>query len=483
MTDPALLPATRLAGQLRRRRIGCLELLEHYLARVERFNPELNAIIATDIPRARRRARAADRALAKGDVWGPLHGLPMTVKDSFDVAGLPTTWGVPAQRGNIAAADALSVKRLRDAGAVIFGKTNVPLRLADSQSFNDIYGTTRSPWDPARAPGGSSGGSAAALAAGLTALELGSDIAGSIRNPAAWCGLFAHKPTMGICPTSGHALDGNLAPLDMLVIGPLARSADDLSLMLSVIGGPDEIDAAGLRLRLPAPRGRKLEDYRVSLLLEDETVPSAREIRRLHEELARFLRRNGVKVRIGLRPAFDAADSHRLFDVLLRAATSGFQTDEEFAANLGALGRLAAGDDSKPARRLHGVTLSHRDWLRLDEARHRIRWKWHEFFRSCDLMLAPITVSAAVRHDHTPPYERRMPVDGKMQPFMNQVSLAGYANLAYLPASVAPIGLGDEGLPLGIQIIGPQYGDLDCIRFARLLERAWRRFVPPPGYA
>ncbi len=322
----------------------------------------------------------------------------------------------------------------------------------------------------------------AALAAGFTALELGSDIAGSICNPAAWCGLFGHKLIMGICPTNGHALDGNLAPLDMFVIGPLARSADDLSLMLSVIGGPDEIDAAGLRLRLPAPRGRNLEDYRVSLLLEDETVPSAHEIRRLHEELARFLRRNGVKVRIGIRPAFDAANSHRLFDILLRAATSGHQTDDEFAGNFGALGQLAAGDGSKPARRLHGVTLSHRDWLRHDEARQRIRWIWHEFFGRCDLMLAPVTVSAAIRHDHTPPYERRTSVDGEMLPFMNQISLAGYANLAYLPASVAPIGLGDEGLPLGIQIIGQQYGDLGCIRFARLLEHAWRRFVQPPGY-
>ena len=188
MTDPAWLPATRLASLLRRRKVGCLELLDHYLARVERFNPHLNAIVATDIPRARRRARQADRALARGERWGPLHGVPMTVKDSFHVAGLPTTWGVPSQQDNIARADALPVKRLWDAGAVIFGKTNVPIWLADAQSFNDIYGTTRNPWDPDRSPGGSSGGSAAALAAGMTALEMGSDIAGSVRNPAAWCG-------------------------------------------------------------------------------------------------------------------------------------------------------------------------------------------------------------------------------------------------------------------------------------------------------
>ena len=406
----------------------------------------------------------------------------MTVKDSFDVAGLPTTWGVPAQRNNIARADALPVKRLRDAGAVVFGKTNVPIWLADAQSFNDIYGTTRNPWNTERSPGGSSGGSAAALAAGLTALEMGSDIAGSVRNPAAWCGLFAHKPTMGICPADGHALDGNRAPLDMLVIGPLARSAADLSLMLSVISGPDEIDAAGLRLTLPRPRKDRIEEYRVSLLLDDETVPTSRGIPFLHENLSGFLRRSGVKVRIGARPGFDPADSHRVFDVLLRATTSGRQTDEEFAANLAAKERLTPGDDGKRARMLRGVTLPHRDWLRLDELRHRIRWKWHEFFQRHDLLLAPITVAAAMGHDHTPPYERSVPVDGVLQPFMNQVSLPGYANLAYLPSSVAPVGLDGDGLPVGIQIIGPQYGDLTCIHFARLLERHYRKFTPPPGY-
>lgn len=482
MTDPAWLPATRLASLIRRRKLGCLELLDHYLDRVERFNPALNAIIATDVPRARRRAREADRALDRGERWGPLHGVPMTVKDSFDVAGLPTTWGVPAQRNNVARADALPVERLRDAGAIIFGKTNVPIWLADAQSFNDIYGTTRNPWNPERSPGGSSGGSAAALSAGLTALEMGSDIAGSVRNPAAWCGLFAHKPTMGICPADGHALDGNRAPLDMLVIGPLARSAADLSLLLSVIAVPDEIDAAGLRLTLPAPRKKKLEEYRVALLLEDDTVPTASDIGALHRALARFLRRNKVKVAIGARPDFDAADSHRVFDVLLRAATSGRQTDEVFAANRKARQRLAPGDDGKRARMLRGVTLSHRDWLRLDEMRHRIRWKWHEFFQRHDLLLAPITVSAAMGHDHKPPYQRSVPVDGVPRPFMNQVSLPGYSNLAYLPSSVAPIGLDGDGLPLGIQIIGPQYGDLTCIHFARLLERHYRRFSPPPGY-
>ena len=201
--EPAFRSAVALAEEIRDRRIGCLELLEHFIARVERFNPGLNAIVVFDFDRARDRARAADAALARGEVWGPLHGVPMTVKDSYDVEGLPTTWGVPDLRENVAGKNAVAVDRLLGAGAVIFGKTNVPFNLADFQSYNDIYGTTSNPWNPDLVPGGSSGGSAAALAAGLTGLETGSDIGGSIRNPAHYCGVYGHKSTWGVLPPRG----------------------------------------------------------------------------------------------------------------------------------------------------------------------------------------------------------------------------------------------------------------------------------------
>ena len=218
--DTAFQSAASLAAGLRERRIGCLELLDHFIARVERFNPDLNAIVVFDFERARERAREADAALARGETWGPLHGLPMTVKDSYDVAGLPTTWGVPELRDNIATSNAVAVDRLLAAGAVIFGKTNIPFNLADFQSYNDIYGTTNNPWDLALVPGGSSGGAAAALAAGLTGLEAGSDIGGSIRNPAHYCGVYGHKPTWGVLPLRGHAKPGVLAPTDISVVGP-----------------------------------------------------------------------------------------------------------------------------------------------------------------------------------------------------------------------------------------------------------------------
>src|SRR6266508_3448463 len=264
MVDLPFRPAKQLAALVRKRKVGCLELLDTYLARVEKYNSRLNAIIAMNLEAARRRARAADRALARKEVWGPLHGVPMTIKESYDVVGMPTTWGAPELKDNYPKRNALAVDRLLQAGVVLFGKTNVPLYLADWQSFNSIYGTTNNPWDLSRVPGGSSGGAAAALAAGLTGIEAGSDIGSSIRNPAHYCGVFGHKPTYGICPPRGHALPGRVAASDISVIGPLARSADDLALALAAMAGPDDIDGAGYRLALPAPNKTALRQFKVA---------------------------------------------------------------------------------------------------------------------------------------------------------------------------------------------------------------------------
>src|SRR5262244_63976 len=248
MLDVPFRSARQLAADIKRKKIGCLELL--------------------DLDRARTRARAADRALARRQLWGPLHGVHMTIKESYDVVGLPTTWGIPAYKDRIATKNTVVVDRLLSAGVVLFGKTNVPLYLADWQSFNAIYGTTNNPWDAKRAPGGSSGGSAAALAAGLTGLEAGSDIGSSIRNPAHFCGVYGHKPTWGIVPRTGQALPWQKAPVDIDVVGPLARSADDLAIALSIMAGPDAIDAAGWQLRLRAPRAKRLRDFKVALMLD-----------------------------------------------------------------------------------------------------------------------------------------------------------------------------------------------------------------------
>src|SRR5271165_1597265 len=265
MDDRAFASATKLSAEIRDRHIGCAELLDFYLARADRHNPALNAIVVWQVDQARERARAADAALARGERWGPLHGIPMAVKESFNVAGLPTTFGNPLWKENIPAGNAFLIDRLLEAGAIVFGKTNVPYMLADAQSYNDIYGTTNNPWDPTRSPGGSSGGEAATLAAGLSALGAGSDIAGSLRNPAHYCGIYAHKPSWGLIPTRGHSPAGALTPTDISVAGPMARHAVDLDLAMRVLAGPDALQQAIWRTELPPPRHLRLGDFRVAV--------------------------------------------------------------------------------------------------------------------------------------------------------------------------------------------------------------------------
>jgi len=483
MTDLHFRSARQLAGDIRRGKIGCLEALDAFLARMERHNPKLNAIVVTDVDGARRRARQADAALRKGKVWGPLHGVPMTIKESYDVAGLPTTWGLPALKDNIAPRNALAVDRLLAAGVVLFGKTNVPAWLADYQSYNDVYGTTNNPWDLTRSPGGSSGGSAAALAAGLTGFEAGSDIGSSIRNPAHYCGVFGHKPTYGIVPPRGQALPGRVAQGDISVIGPMARSADDLALGLAAMAGPDEIDEAGLRLALPAPRKKALRDFKVAVMLTDPAAEVDREVQARLQALADFLGKKKAKVSHTARPAIDTAQAHRTYIFLLRAATAGRQTPEEFRKNAEIARGLAPDDERYYAWTMRANTASHRDWLAANETRHQMRWRWAEFFREWDLLLCPVASSAAFPHDHEGErHERTIVVNGRRVPCVDQLFWAGYSGMAYLPSTVAPCGFTPGGLPVGVQIVGPQYGDRTCIEFARLLEREFQGFVPPPDY-
>jgi amidase len=484
MLDIPFRSAKQLAADVRKKKIGCLELLDLYLARVEKYDGALNAVVVRDFDRARTRARAADRALARRQVWGPLHGVPMTIKESYDVAGLPTTWGVPAYAKNVATKNAVAVDRLLGAGVVLFGKTNVPLFLADWQSYNVIYGTTNNPWDVARAPGGSSGGSAAALAAGLTGLEAGSDIGSSIRNPAHFCGVYGHKPSWGIVPRTGQALPWQMAAVDIDVVGPLARSADDLALALSVMAGPDEIEAAGWQLRLAPPRQKRLRDFKVALMLDAPGLPVDRLVQDRLQTLGDFLSRQKVKVDDRARPAIDAGEAFSIYTRLLRAATSDRQSDADFEQNAAIARELSAGDQSYYARATRAAVLSHRDWLAANETRHRMRLAWAEFFTKYDLLLCPVAGTAAFPHDQKGErYERTLAVNGQRVPVTDHLFWAGYSGASYLPSTAAPCGFTPGGLPVGVQIVGPQYGDLMCLALARLLEREFQAFVPPPGYA
>jgi amidase len=483
MQDIAFWSAKRLASHVRRRKIGCLELLDHYLARVKRYNLALNAIIVTDIPAARKRAQAADRALKKGDVWGPLHGLPMTVKESYDVAGLPTTWGLTELKDNIAKENAVVIDRLLGAGAVLFGKTNVPRLLADWQSFNDIYGTTNNPWDVTRSPGGSSGGAAAALAAGLTGLESGSDIGGSIRNPAHFCGVYGHKPTYGLVPIRGHAQPGVVAAADISVVGPLGRSADDLALALGVIAGPDEPESAGYRLALAPPKKKRWRDFKVAVLLEHPIAAVERGLQDELQKLVDFLGKKNVQIVEGALPAVDVDKAWRLFIGILNAAMSGRLSPEAFAQTAAAARELAPDDQSPIALALRDSVMTHKDWLVLNNQRHHMRRAWAAFFQDYDFLLCPAAGLPAPAHDQSGLlWQRQITINGEAHKTADQLFWAGLFGAFYLPGTVAPVGFVD-GLPVGVQIVGPQFGDLSTIAFARMLEREYHGFVAPKGYA
>jgi len=482
MTEFAFKSAGELAQDIRERRISCLELLEYFLARVEKFNPQLNALIVQRTEAARARASAADAALQRGETWGPLHGLPMTVKESYDVAGLPTTWGAPALARNIAGSDAVVVARLQGAGANIFGKTNVPLMLGDFQSYNEIYGTTNNPWDLRCGPGGSSGGGSAALAAGLVALEAGSDIGGSIRNPPHFCGVYGHKPTWGIVPPRGHAPPGILAQSDLAVVAPQARSAEDLALALDIMAGPDELAAPGWRLELPRPRQRALGDYRVAVWLDDANATVDRRVGDRLQAVVEALARAGAKIDDKARPAFDAQRAFDLFRQLMLGVVTGRLPLAAFEQNLKAAKQLAPGDRSQSAATIRAATQYYRDWVAANEERQHLRMRWHEFFQRYDVLICPICTVPAFPHDHSDPGSRIQTVNGEPQPYWDQLFWAGLATLVYLPATVAPAGPTPDGLPVGVQIIGPELGDHTTIDFARLLAREIGGFRPPPGY-
>ncbi len=478
--DPTFLPAWRLAELTRAGEIGCLELLDHYLARVERLDGRINAVVVRDFERARARARALDRS-GRANA-GPLFGVPMTVKESFDLVGLPTTWGYAERNEHRAGQDALAVQRIEAAGAVVFGKTNVPVSLGDWQSYNPVYGATSNPWDISRTPGGSSGGGAASVAAGLAALEIGTDIGGSIRVPAHFCGVFGHKPTWGLCPLRGHSLADTAAMTDISVLGPLARSARDLALALDALAGPDP-NETDMTVNLPEPRARALRDMRVAVWSHEAGQATSAETATLIEALAEQIRRAGAEVSLTARPAFDTAEAFRVYLMLLDAALSARLPENILASRREKKARLRPEDTSADDVMNRAVDLSHRDWLRLNEQRHQIRRAWAAFFQDWDVLLCPVLAVPALSHmQDNATWERTYTVDDRTIPYNDMLFWPGVTCGYHLPASVAPIGRSAEGLPIGVQIVGPLFGDRTTIHVAGLIEQAGHGFIAPPGW-
>jgi len=478
--------ATELSAALAAKKVSAVELAQDAIGRIERHDGKINAICVRDFDRGLEAARAADAARARGDAK-PLLGIPLTVKESYNVAGLPTTWGFPAQKDFKPGEDALSISRVKDAGGVILGKTNVPLGLGDWQSYNEIYGTTNNPFDLGRTPGGSSGGSSAALAAGYGPLSLGSDIGGSLRVPAFHCGIYAHKPTFALAPSRGHT-PPPFPPLpldrDLPVIGPMARSALDLSLLLDVIAGPDPMEAGkAYQLALPPPRHGDLKNFRVLVVDTDPVMPTNAVVRAAIDRLAANLGKAGVTVTRESPLLPDFAASSRLFMRMLMSFLAAFFAPESYAGAQGKAANLAPDDMSLGAERLRGMVLSHRDWVLADGARARLRAQWRELFKSFDAVICPVMPTPAYLHDHSPEQEKRhINIDGKDYVYPDQLAWPGIATLPGLPATAIPIGFSPDGLPLGVQIVGPWLEDRTPLKLAELIEREFGGFVPPPMF-
>jgi amidase len=448
--------------------------LEQCLEAIERENETLNAIILLDIERAQMRAEELDAGRAAGADNGLLDGLPMTVKEAYHMEGLPTSWGIPEYRNNIRSADSVVVQRLRGAGAVIVGKTNLPQGMEDWESDNENYGSTKNPWNMSLSAGGSSGGGAAAVASGMIAADIGSDTGGSIRIPAHFCGICGIKPTYNLTPVAGHTLGKDIRNQDMNTAGPLCRSPEDIGLIMSAIIGPGEFDAPGWSLSLPHYDGRPATSLRVAALIDDRSCPIDGAYLDVMQAYVENLRRIGVSVETQARPEIDFDRATDVMNMLVRSEGSTRLSDEQFRAysELANRGGDLTGREYLARLSAQGRTVSHRDWLILHEERLQIRRAWDRFFTSYDAFLCPVSSTAAPPLiERSTILDRTVVVNGEPMPMLKQHFWSAMAVVPYLPALTVPIGQTASGLPVGIDWMGPAYADLQLAGMTADMQR------------
>ena len=476
--------AHSLITKIKNKEVSCIEVLEAFLKRVEKVNPEINAVVALDADGALEKAKIADEKISKGEELGSLHGLPMTIKDAFEVEGLISTGGNPSWRENLPKKNAEAVQRLVDAGAIIFGKTNVPFLSSDLQSFNDIYGTTNNPYDLERTPGGSSGGSAAALASGMTPLELGSDIGGSIRIPSHFCGLFGHKPSYNIISEVGHMPPppGAISTGNGLSVGgPLARCPEDLELALNVLVAPQVQDNHAWNIKLPETRTENIKDLRVAVWPDEPYAEVDEEISNLIKSTAEDLKSAGATVETAKLP-FTFAEIDKLYSGLLNPLMLA-GSPPAVIKNLQSLSEgLDPEDNSELSKVVRGSVLTHTDWVVVNAMRQDIRQKWREFFTNYDVVLSPTTIVPAFKHNHDPVHDRKLTVNGTEQEYLRTTLWAGPAVMAGLPSTNVPIGFSKEKLPIGMQVMGPYLEDKTCITAAKMIRDIRGGFSIPSGF-
>ena len=472
--------ALTAAKAIRDGRVTSLELTQATFARIDRYNRSLNAFAYLLRDDALKHAREMDEALARGAPPGVLHGVPVTVKESFGVAGHPCTWGHGELVRSKAPANSDVVERLLGAGAVLVGATNVPPALADVQTYNDFYGTTNNPWDLTRTPGGSSGGSAASLAAGIGYLSVGSDIGGSIREPASFCGIFGHKPTLDIVSDIGHEPGGGRASPGfstlLAVCGPLARDADDLIAAMKILAGPSGADAKAYSWRLPEPRQRSLANFRVGHVLDDPWVPVSSEIRPALANALRVLESAGTKLKAGWPAGFNITDLDETYRFMVRAFDFSMTPEKEKAAE-----RARLQSSSEPRAKYAFASFS--DWQLRNLKRLEFRAQWQRYFEDFDVFLSPVVFTVAFAHDHREPKaDRRIMTPEGARSYWDVLRWIEPATLTGCPATSAPIGRTASGLPVGLQVMGPYMEDATPITFAGLLSEELGGFTPPPGF-
>lgn len=483
--EALLQDAHHAAQRLRSGQLTSLELTQALLKRIEAHNPALNAIITLDEDQALEQARQADAEIAQGQWRGPWHGMPITIKDCFKTRGLRTTSGADELRDYIPKQDAVTVARLKQAGAIIIGKTNVSTWTGDWQTYNDLFGVTNNPWDLDRTPGGSTGGGAAALAAGLSFLSLGSDMGGSIRLPAHFCGIYGHKPSLGVVPTQGHVPPPPESmvppPAHINVAGPLARSAQDLMTAMQVLGGPAGHKAAAYQWAMPTPRGIRLGDFRIGYVIDDAFSPVVPEVRRVYEALIEALQNAGVSTQGGWPSPIDATEHYETYLKAIYSHYAGEKTPEQMQQYRE---ELAGELDFIETARREGYRMSLPDYQALRQRQAQAREQWQSVFERFDVFLMPVSFIPAFPHDHRSPTSLRKHQTPQGPRNYRELSFwISFASLAGLPATVAPIGQTSGGLPVGIQIVGPFLEDATPIQFAGALAEVMGGFQAPPDFA
>jgi amidase len=474
-----------IASDIKAGKLSAVTVLEFYLDRIERFNDSINAVVVLDTDRALARAVDADRAAAAGEDWGPLHGLPMTIKDAWCTEGLVTVGGVPAHRDHVPQSNAIAVQRLIDAGAIVFGKTNVPFNSADLQTYNEVYDVSSNPWNTERTCGGSSGGAAAAIASGLTPLEIGSDIGGSIRTPSHFNGVYGHKSSYGLISTRGHLPPGEntLSEADLSCAGPLATCVDDLEQSLALLMGSAPDITANPLPPLPTPSFRDASQLRVAVWADDPFCPVDSSIAEHIESAAQTLESLGAFVDRSARPNLDPLENHHNYTQLMLAVMGSDMPRDVRKAARDMVEAADPGDMSEPLLQMRGIAMDHKNWCVQNEIRQHTRVAWETFFRDYDVLLCPCAHVPAFPHDHHPDmHARRLVVNGEERPYTEILKWAGLTLNAYLPATAVPLGTTNRGLPIGMQIASRYLGDRTTLAVARLLESNHRAFVPPPGY-